>query len=492
MKKLERRAILCLLLAAILVVGSVVFTVRMGVDGDEWASFYANRHVYAEGRLAVGAVVDRNGVVLLRNDAEGMHFSAQKTTRTANLHVTGDAFGNISTGAAVAFRDRMIGYNPVTGTKGAFFGLERYVRLTVDSALNETAYEALSGRNGLVLVYDWKRGDIVCMVSTPAFDPAAVQAGDPVPDGSYLNKCLSAAMTPGSIFKLVTAAAALDTLPDAAAWTFTCEGSYAADGGTVTCSQAHGEQTLAEAFVNSCNCAFGALCLQLGPAAMADTVEKLGLTESMDLNGIPTVPGSFSFEEAADARAEGKEKTEAGSKSESGADSATASEAEPESATESESTSGTETDSDAESEGPSDYELAWSGAGQGEDLINPLSMLAYVGAIAGNGKAARPTLLSRWLPRRERLLDADTAGTLQKMMRRAVSENYGDARFPGLTVYAKTGTAEVGGPRMNGWFAGYCERYAFIVCVEGGGSGVDSAAPVANAVLQALLGKEEN
>ena len=62
MKKMEGRAVLCLILAAALMIGLVFFIVRLAADGDQWASFYANQHVYYEGKLAVGSVYDRNGV----------------------------------------------------------------------------------------------------------------------------------------------------------------------------------------------------------------------------------------------------------------------------------------------------------------------------------------------------------------------------------------------------------------------------------------------
>ena len=88
------------------------------------------------------------------------------------------------------------------------------------------------------------------------------------------------------------------------------------------------------------------------------------------------------------------------------------------------------------------------------------------------------------------LLSADTASQLRSMMRNNVKEGYGDGNFPGLELHAKTGTAEVGtGRTPHGWFTGFSGDYAFIVCVENGGSGIGSAAPVANAVLQEL--KEE-
>ena len=160
MKKLEKRAILCLLLSAVLVLGTCLFIVRLAMDGDEWATYYANQHVFSEGLLAKGEVYDRDGTVLLSNDEDGQHFSAGYALRCANLHVTGDSKYNIATGANVAFRSDLIGYNFVTGTKG-IFNAGCKVNLTIDSQLNLAAYNALAGRDGLVMVYNWKTGEIV-------------------------------------------------------------------------------------------------------------------------------------------------------------------------------------------------------------------------------------------------------------------------------------------------------------------------------------------
>ena len=171
MKKLEGRAILCLILAAFLVLGSCVFVVRLALEGGQWASFYANQHVFHDGVLSVGAVYDRNGTLLLKKDKKGQHYNEEKAIRVSTVHVTGDKGSNIATGANVAYRSKMIGYNFVTGTKGLLFGSGRKTTLSIDANLNKVAYEALAGRDGFVSIYDWTTGEILCMVSSPAFDP---------------------------------------------------------------------------------------------------------------------------------------------------------------------------------------------------------------------------------------------------------------------------------------------------------------------------------
>jgi cell division protein FtsI/penicillin-binding protein 2 len=80
-----------------------------------------------------------------------------------------------------------------------------------------------------------------------------------------MNKAVSATMTPGSIFKLVTSAAAIETLPALPEWTFNCTSRYEVEGEYVTCYSAHGEQNFREALANSCNCAFAELTLRMTP-----------------------------------------------------------------------------------------------------------------------------------------------------------------------------------------------------------------------------------
>lgn len=79
------------------------------------------------------------------------------------------------------------------------------------------------------------------------------------------------------------------------------------------------------------------------------------------------------------------------------------------------------------------------------------------------------------------------------MMKNNVTVSYGDGNFPGLDIYAKSGTAEVYGREPNAWFTGFIKNknapYAFIVCVENGGYGSSVAGPIANQVLQAAVNR---
>ena len=107
----------------------------------------------------------------------------------------------------------MVGYNLVTGTY-SITKKGNSVHLSIDSDVCRTAYNALGYRSGLVGVYNYKTGQVICMTSTPSFDPADPPDAKNAKSGTFMNKFLSGNLTPGSIFKLVTSAAAIEKLPE--------------------------------------------------------------------------------------------------------------------------------------------------------------------------------------------------------------------------------------------------------------------------------------
>lgn len=435
MKKVTTRSYAALIVAALLLIGLGVYLVRLATDGGDWASFYANDSVYKNGVLNCGTVTDRNGVVLAESSADGCRYADSEAVRTACLHTVGDLDGNIGTGALSVFRPKLIGYSPLTGTTTG----GGTVKLSIDADLNVTAYNALAGRKGAVLVSNYKTGEIVCMVSSPAYDPnVGFDASDARYEGAYINRCLSSAIVPGSIFKIVTLATALENDSSLFDRSFLCEGSVTIGADTVNCTGYHGWQTIGEAFAQSCNCAFAELSVSLGGDAIAEYAARYGLTESHELDGIETRAGSV--------------------------------------------TSG----------GGSDSNVAWEGIGQYEDLVCPYSMLRFVSAIANGGECVEPTLLAGKSHDTTQLVRRDTAAQLASMMAFNLDYEYGaDWNFPGLSLAAKTGTAEVDNGNSHAWFAGFVTDpetpYAFVVLVENAGSGLSNAGPVANAVLQKAI-----
>ncbi len=446
MRKLERRARLCLLCALALVIGLGIFIFRFVTQGDTWATYPANQHIYADGNLTKGIIYDRDGDLLAKNTSDGIKYSDDEGVRRATVHVVGDRERSISNSAETSFQDLLVGYNLVTGV---YSHGDIELTLTIDGDICEVANKALNGRRGTVGVYNYETGEIVCLVSSPNFDPLSppqLSADDT--SGTYLNRFLSSAIVPGSIFKLVTTAAAIENLSGLDDWSYECTGVKYYGNDKITCPHAHGRVSFEGALANSCNCAYAELSERIGGNLLQEYVDDYGLTKSLNLNGIRTAKGSFSFP------------------------------------------------------GDTNVNLAWAGIGQYEDLINPCSYLRFVGAIAGGGSAAEPRLLSSVksplgikggsysAKSTGEVIESSTAKKLKMMMKNNVEEVYGESSFPGLDIYAKSGTAEVGGGKTpNSWFTGFItdKPYAFIVLVENGGSGTSVAGSVANTVLQELV-----
>ena len=145
--------------------------------------------------------------------------------------------------------------------------------------------------------------------------------------------------------------------------------------------------------------------------------------------------------------------------------------------------------------------VAWGSIGQYTDLVNPCAYMTFVGAIASDGKGVKPYLvgnissdgINSYTAKKqmgERLMSKETAKILGEYMGYNVSDKYGSENFPGLTVCAKTGTAEVGGGKKpNAVFTGFVadDKYplAFIAIVEDGGYGRTICIPMISKVLSA-------
>lgn len=452
MRKIEKRAVLCLIIALALIAGLGLFCFRFVTNAADWAAYPYNRHMYSNsGQLLSGTILDRDGDVLTEvKDGERVYYP-DATVRRATVHAVGDGSGYIGTGALTAFADRLSGYNLITGGYSPL-GSGRNLTLTLDAYLNVTAYNAMDGRQGTVGVYNYKTGDILCMVSTPSFDPENPPDASSAEDGIYLNRFLSSAQVPGSIFKTVTLTAALENLPDLKDRTFTCTGETTVGGTVITCPKPHGKMDIESAFANSCNGVFGSLAAELGGDTMTKYVEQAGLTRRMSVDGIMTAAGHYDVRDADKGQ------------------------------------------------------IGWSGVGQYTDTVNPCNMMTYMGAIANGGTAAVPRLIldittpsgipTSWQRTEETdtLVQASTASQVKEMMKNNVVQTYGTDRFRGLDIGAKSGTAEVGGDkRPNAWFAGFLDDpehpYAFIVLVENGGGGASVAGEIAATVLQACVDK---
>ena len=449
MHRVTKRVWIVVLFILILVGGMTFFLVDYSMNAAKWVSFTGSPHVYNKSNLGYGTVCDRSGAVLL-DTTDGRAYSENDTIRKSTVHWLGDRQGNISAAALASYAGHMAGFDKVNGIY-AYGGEQGQATLTLSGQIQAVALESLGKRKGTVAVYNYLTGEILCAVTTPNFDPDNPPdiAGDTsgAYEGLYLNRFLQSTYPPGSIFKLVTTAAALDSLDNARELEFRCRGYYDMDGGRVKCSGEHGKITLERAMRKSCNCYFAQLTEELGAETLQQYVEQFQVTQPIEFDGITTAKGNFDIA------------------------------------------------------GAMDQEIAWAGIGQHHDTVNPCRYMTFLGAIAGGGEAAQPYIVesagaklfgSHRASRTStgRIMAKETAEAIAELLRNNVENQYGDENFPGLTVCAKTGTAEVGGGKEpNATFAGFCSdrKYplAFMVVVEDAGSGSKTCIPIMSEVLAA-------
>lgn len=442
MNRVTRRTWLMAVFIGVLLGGLCFFLWEYAANAGDWI---ASGNV----SIASGTVTDRSGKVLLEL-GDGKRYSDDKTTRMSTLHWVGDRNGAIRAGAVSKYRAEMAGFSLVNGVyKGT--DQEGRAQLTLSARVQNVAYEAMAGRKGVVAVYNYKTGEILCALSTPTYDPDNVPdiAGDTsgAYEGVYLNRFLQSAYIPGSIFKVVTTGAALESVPDILDKTFTCTGAYGKGEEKVTCEKAHGSLTLKTALSHSCNCAFAQIAELVGRKNMVKYVEQFGVTESLRFDGVTTAKGNYDISDA-------------------GA-----------------------------------VSFAWSCIGQHTDQVNPARFMTFMGAIAGGGVGVEPYIMARVSSGEEqtyeakttktsRIMSKETAETLKNYLRNNVQTIYGDGNFPGLSVCAKSGTSQLGGGQTsNAMFAGFVadESYplAFVVVVENGGYGSATCVPIISKVLSA-------
>jgi len=408
--------------------------------------FPGSPHVYYGGNLGYGTVVDRNNVILLDMN-QTREYSQSEALRKATVHWLGDRSGSVDGSALASHSHQMVGFDLLNGIY-SYGDTGSVAKLSLCAQAQMAALEALGDRRGTVAVYNYKTGEILCAVTTPTFDPdnaPKFDENDPPEEYKdlYVNNFVLGRYIPGSIFKVVTLASVVEGKPELLQEKFTCQGSYVLGPDKITCETAHGTQDVKTAFKNSCNCAFAQIVLKLGGDTLQQYVEQFRVTESVSFDGITTENGNF------------------------------------------------------ESENVSEVSAAWAGIGQYTDVINPCGFLTFMGAIANGGQGVEPYIVKEIsgtyrarTQKRDRIMDKDTAALLTEYLRNNVENKYGDSYFPGMTVCAKTGTAEVGGDKkpnamLTGFVTDSDTPWAFIVCVEDAGYGGQVCLPIASKVLAA-------
>ena len=448
MKRILKRSTLILAFTILFIGGATFFCVELVLNADDWANQPYNAHISGNGGLEqAGAVYDRNGTALAKTVGSDRVYNENYSVRAGLLHTVGDNSLNISTAVQSKYRSQLTGYSLIWGLNmPQSLRTSHDITLTVDANASAATYDALSafGKPGACVVYNYKTGEVISSVSTYSYDPEAPpeinEDNEHEYEGVYLDHVLSSTYMPGSIFKLVTAAAAIENIPDLYERTWYCEGHEDIGGQEVRCvdGEAHGTLDFYGALEQSCNIVFAELAVELGPGKMTATAEKMGITLSYEIDDVSTPKGHYDVSKA------------------------------------------------------TTNELAWSGVGQYTDEVNPMQMAILCGAIANGGNSVNPTYIKSGtgdLLKMVGLNDTKSRELLKSTTAAALSQAMPSYSFGSLSVRAKTGTAEVGEDKgNNAWMVGFSTDedcpLAFACVVEDAGFGSQYARPVAETAMQ--------
>ncbi|MBA2338305.1 MAG: penicillin-binding protein 2 [Acidimicrobiia bacterium] len=477
-----RRMALGLFVAMTLLVGMVSWV--QVIDSARYRDDPRNARVVAAriGRER-GTIITADGVVVaqsLPNPADRTVFRRSYPQGDLYAHVVGYStvlFGNTGLEASrssdlVSDRD-----STISGVLNAMLGGDlrpRGLRLTIDNDLQTIAAEALGSQRGAVAAVDPRTGGILAMVSFPSFDPnrligsdaaAAGEALEGNPAQPLLNRAAQTTYNPGSTFKTVITAAALETGHANAATTFPDPDEVDLPGSSATISNFSGgscnngiEVTLATGFTLSCNTTFAQLGMQLGVETVVEQAEAFGFNAELEAD-IPSI-GSV-IPSVADF------------------------------------------DGDLAA-------LAQSSIGERDVRATPLQMALVAGAVANGGLVMAPYVVGEVFNADGEVVDVTeprilhtamspaTATALAELMEQVVTGGTGTrAGVPGVRIGGKTGTAEVPGRPPHSWFIGFGAvdaepdqpQIAIAVVVESSDStgndatGGTVAAPIAQQVL---------
>lgn len=414
-----------------------------------------------------GRILDRHGVVLAADDPD-RPLRRRYPLGAATGHLVGyldPKYG--MTGVEAAEHPYLEGTTTATPEEKERFNrnllqrdgqlLGNDLTLTVDARLQQEAARLLSGRRGAVVVLDPRRGDVLALASAPAFDPNRLTpdlfAADPV-RSPLLNRALQGLYPPGSSFKIVVAALALEKGVDVQ---FDCpaSGFVPAPGQAAIRDHeyyeaqrrgrawgGHGRLGLGRALAKSSNVYFAQLGAHLGLSALAQQAARFQFNQTVTLlagsaNELRFKPGTLPDLKAGDRGA-----------------------------------------------------AAQIAIGQGSLLASPMGMAMAAAAIANEGRMVKPRLTTRTPPE---LLAGCTspsaARRLRTLMRSVVTDGTGrGADVPGLQVAGKTGTAQTPRGDDHAWFVALAPAdkpvLVVAVLVEHGGYGAAAAVPVAAGLLK--------
>lgn len=469
--RLTRTVFLFTALFAVLI-GNITYI--QVIKASEYQDMPSNNHTINKARyIKRGSIITADGLTLAESiqQADGTYARSYPNGNLA-AHVVGyysQQYGTM--GIENTQNDTLTGSKDYSSWQNALNSLAgisepgNSVQLTIDSRIQRAAEQALAGRVGAIVALDPRSGAVLTWASAPTFDNTNIQAAIEAAnasggaDTSMYDRATLALYTPGSTFKVLTLASALENGLATLDTTYDSPGRMEIGGADVVSigERGHGKISLAKAFALSSNTVFGQVADGLGAEKLVATARAFGYGQQLGLD----------FTTAASVMPNPEEMTE--------------------------------------------WELAWAGAGQPVGQGHTPGPQATVmqnalmaATIANNGIAMNPYVVSQILApdgtvlkttRGRSLGQAVSSGTAEQVkqaMLDVVQNGTGSAAaIAGVKVAGKTGTAETNNANANSTFVGFAPydtpTVAIAVVIEQNAKGEESAAAVGGQVLRAAL-----
>ena len=469
--RLTRTVFLFTALFAVLI-GNITYI--QVIKASEYQDMPSNNHTINKARfIKRGSIITADGLTLAESvqQADGTYARSHPNGNLA-AHVVGyysQQYGTM--GIENTQNDTLTGSKDYSSWQNALNSLAgisepgNSVQLTIDSRIQRAAEQALAGRVGAIVALDPRSGAVLAWASAPTFDNTNIQAAIEAAnasggaDTSMYDRATLALYTPGSTFKVLTLASALENGLATLDTTYDSPGRMEIGGADVVSigERDHGKISLAKAFALSSNTVFGQVADGLGAEKLVATARAFGYGQQLGLD----------FTTAASVMPNPEEMTE--------------------------------------------WELAWAGAGQPVGQGHTPGPQATVmqnalmaATIANNGIAMNPYVVSQILApdgtvlkttRGHSLGQAVGSGTAEQVkqaMLDVVQNGTGSAAaIAGVKVAGKTGTAETNNANANSTFVGFAPydtpTVAIAVVIEQNAKGEESAAAVGGQVLRAAL-----
>lgn len=469
--RLTRTVFLFTALFAVLI-GNITYI--QVIKASEYQDMPSNNHTINKARfIKRGSIITADGLTLAESiqQADGTYARSYPNGNLA-AHVVGyysQQYGTM--GIENTQNDTLTGSKDYSSWQNALNSLAgisepgNSVQLTIDSRIQRAAEQALAGRVGAIVALDPRSGAVLAWASAPTFDNTNIQAAIEAAnasggaDTSMYDRATLALYTPGSTFKVLTLASALENGLATLDTTYDSPGRMEIGGADVVSigERGHGKISLAKAFALSSNTVFGQVADGLGAEKLVATARAFGYGQQLGLD----------FTTAASVMPNPEEMTE--------------------------------------------WELAWAGAGQPVGQGHTPGPQATVmqnalmaATIANNGIAMNPYVVSQILApdgtvlkttRGHSLGQAVGSGTAEQVkqaMLDVVQNGTGSAAaIAGVKVAGKTGTAETNNANANSTFVGFAPydtpTVAIAVVIEQNAKGEESAAAVGGQVLRAAL-----